>query len=51
MLIHEHDRDVLLAELLIKLLVEQLEAYRGKSTRLISKAVKSGSKVLIEVVL
>ena len=51
MLIHKHDRDVLLAELLIKLLVEQLEAYRDKSTRLISKTVKGGSEILIRVVL
>ena len=42
---------MLLAELLIELLVEQLEAYRGRSARLISKAVEGGSKVLIRVVL
>ena len=42
---------MLLAELLIELLVEQLEAYGGRSTRLISKAVKGGSEVLIGVVL
>ena len=51
MLIHEHDRDVLLAELLIKLLVEQLEAYRGRSARLIGKTVEGGSEILIRVVL
>ena len=50
-MIHKHDWDVLLAELLIKLLVEQLEAYRGRSTRLISKTVKGGSEILIRVVL
>ena len=31
--------------------MEQLEAYRGRSIRLISKAVKGGSEVLIGVVL
>ena len=41
----------MLAELLIKLLVKQLEAYKGRSTRLISKTVKGGSEILIRVVL
>ena len=42
---------MLLAELLIKLLVEQLEAYKDRSARLISKTVESGSEILIRVVL
>ena len=42
---------MLLAELLIELLVEQLEAYGGRSARLIGKAVEGGSEVLIGVVL
>ena len=42
---------MLLAELLIKLLVEQLEAYRGRSTRLINKTIEGGSEILIRVVL
>ena len=41
----------MLAELLIKLLVEQLEAYKDRSARLISKTVESGSEILIRVVL